>query len=171
MERMSAAAAKRIMYCTALLTGIWFGKHIDRTWAIRMLRSSVGCEGPIPSRNLDHAAFAHCIVRIDRKFQDCTVEFGCVRDRRPEAACHRSLDSDTPPANRKLKIGGLPKMDPVAAKIIAAGLASVGIGLSAVGVGVVYTMAPDKSKIAGLLLTGGFGAVCLLLVFIFLYGT
>lgn len=60
-------------------------------------------------------------------------------------------------------------MDPVVAKLIAAGLASVGAGLAAVGIGLVYATAPEQSKITGLLLTAGFGAACLLLAIIMLF--
>jgi len=60
-------------------------------------------------------------------------------------------------------------MDPEAAKLIAGGLATVGIGLSAVGVGIVYAMASEKARGAGLLLTGGFGTACLLLALMLLF--
>ncbi len=56
-------------------------------------------------------------------------------------------------------------MDFGAAKVLAGGLAAVGVGLSAVGFGVVYAMASENTKATGLLVTAGFGASCLLLAF------
>lgn len=61
-------------------------------------------------------------------------------------------------------------MDPAAAKLIAAGLATVGVGLAAVGVGIVYATASEKSKTTGLLLTSGLGLACLLNTIMLLFG-
>jgi hypothetical protein len=53
-------------------------------------------------------------------------------------------------------------MEPIFAQYLAGGLACVGAGLAALGIGLVYaTTAPEQSKRLGLGLTGGLGVVCL----------
>jgi F-type H+-transporting ATPase subunit c len=61
-------------------------------------------------------------------------------------------------------------MDPIAAKFIATGLACVGMGLSAVGLGVLFVAtSPEQTKRTGLILISGFGAACLVLALLLLF--
>jgi hypothetical protein len=61
-------------------------------------------------------------------------------------------------------------MDMGAAALLASGLACVGAGLSAVGIGIVFaTTPPESTRKLGLSLTAGFGAACLLIALVLLY--
>jgi hypothetical protein len=61
-------------------------------------------------------------------------------------------------------------MDLSSAKLIAAGLACVGMGLSSVGLGVLFVAtAPDQSKLTGSLLISGFGVACLLIALFMMF--
>jgi F-type H+-transporting ATPase subunit c len=64
-------------------------------------------------------------------------------------------------------------MDPIAAKYLAAGLACVGIGLSGVGVGLIYASFEQSSQKdranLGIFLTSGFGIGCFALALLMLF--
>jgi hypothetical protein len=61
-------------------------------------------------------------------------------------------------------------MDLAAAKLIAAGLACVGMGLSSVGPGVLFvTTAPDQSKRIGSFIISGFGIACFLMALFMMF--